>query len=121
VDKTKVTDNAATNAAKAAAAANPTVAAQTIGLGIDGGLDLLSKTTAAHADVVMQGAMALIKQAYGNLNTPAGANAAAPIGSGPDYLQSQLAGYQTALAFLNTLPLTPTNTTSTSGTTGLFF
>jgi hypothetical protein len=102
VDKTKVVDNAAVNAAKAAAAASgPTVTAQTIGLGIDGGLDLLSKTTAAHADVALQGAMALIKQAYGNLNTPA-ANSTAPIGSGPAYLQSQLAGYQTALAFLNT-------------------
>ncbi len=67
--------------------------------------------------------MALIKQAYGNLNTPA-ANAAAPIGSGPAYLQSQLAGYQTALSFLDTLPLTPTDTTSntsTNGITGLFF
>ena len=129
VDKTKVTDNAVTNAAKAAAAASATVAAQTIGLGIDGGIDLLTKQTAAHADVVLQGAMALIKQAYGKLNTPAAPNATAAIGSGPDYLQSQLASYQTALAFLNSLPppstfdpLNPNNTTNsnTFGITGLF-
>jgi hypothetical protein len=75
-----------------------------IGIGIDGGLDLLSKQTAAHADVALQGAMALIKQAYGKLNTPAQSN---PIGqqagSAPAYLQTQLAGYQTALAWLQTL------------------
>jgi uncharacterized protein (TIGR00369 family) len=60
VDKTKVTDNAVTNAAKASAAASATVGAQTIGLGIDGGLGLLTKQTAQHADVALQGAMALI-------------------------------------------------------------
>jgi hypothetical protein len=79
------------------AAAGP----QTIGLGIDGGLDLLSKTAATHADVVMQGAMALIKQAYGKLNTPASTTAATTFGPGPAYLQSQLAGYQTALGYLS--------------------
>ena len=99
----KVVDNASTHAAAATAILTP----QTIGLGIDGGLDLLSKTTAAHADVVLQGAMALIKQAYGKLNTPASASTAT-IGAGPAYLQSQLAGYQTALSYLNTL--TPTGT-----------
>jgi hypothetical protein len=126
VDKTKVVDNAAVNAAKAAAAANPTVTAQTIGLGIDGGLDLLSKQTAGHADVALQGAMALIKQAYGNLNTPASANTPTNIGPGPDYLQTQLAGYQAALAFLSTLPpvstfdpTNPNNTANSSGTTGI--
>lgn len=98
-DKTpKVVDNAAAKPATVnTAAAGP----QTIGLGIDGGLDLLSKTAAAHADVVMQGAMALIKQAYGKLNTPASATAATTFGPGPAYLQSQLAGYQTALGYLS--------------------
>jgi hypothetical protein len=99
VDKTpKITDNAATKPA-AATALTP----QTIGLGIDGALDLLSKTTAAHADVALQGAMALIKQAYGKLNTPASANATTIAGGCSAYQQSQLAGYQTALTYLNTL------------------
>jgi len=62
---------------------------------------------------VMQGAMALIKQAYGNLNSPPSANPAASFGPGPAYLQSQLAGYQTALSFISTL-------TPTTGTTSLF-
>jgi hypothetical protein len=48
--------------------------------------------------------MALIKQAYGTLNTPAQSN---PIGqqagSAPAYLQTQLAGYQTALVWLQSL------------------
>jgi len=59
----------------------------------------LSKTTAAHADVVLQGAMALIKQAYGKLNTPASANGVTT-GTGPGQLQSQLGSYQAALSFL---------------------
>jgi hypothetical protein len=100
------------------------VTAQTIGLGIDGGLDLLSKQTAGHADVALQGAMALIKQAYGKLNTPASANAPANFGPGPDYLQTQLAGYQAALAFLSTLPpvstFDPTNPNNTNNTAGTF-
>jgi hypothetical protein len=123
---TKITDNAATNATAAAAAppitdnANATAAAtttlvpQAIGLGIDSGLDLLSKTTATHADNVLQGAMAIIKQAYGKLNTPPAASSASTTGASvPAYLQAQLAGYQNALAFLNTL--TTTGTTSAPG------
>ena len=114
---TKVTDNAATNATAAAAAppitdngaSNATAAAtttlvpQTIGLGIDSGLDLLSTTTATHADNVLQGAMAIIKQAYGKLNTPPAASSASTTGgSVPAYLLAQLAGYQNALSTLST-------------------
>ena len=73
----------------------------TIGLGIDGKLDLLSKSTAAHADVVMQAAMALIKQAYGKLNTPPGQTQAVQPGAGSAYQQSRLANYQSALAWMN--------------------
>ena len=92
-------DNSKSNDAKLAAGLAP----QLIGLGINGGLDLLSKDTAAHAHVALQGAMALIKQAYGNLNNPAKPASALSTASAPAYLQTQLAGYQTALAWLNTL------------------
>ena len=96
-------DQVTDNANKPAATATDT-SAQTIGLGINGGLDLLSKQTASHADIVMQAAMALIKQAYSKLNTPAQQpDPTAAAGSAPAYMQTQLAGYQTALAWLNTL------------------
>jgi len=95
--KPKVTDNAVVKPA-AAADTGPAI----VGLGINGGLDLLSKQTAAHANVALQGAMSLIKQAYSQLNNPEAA-AAAPAGAVPAYLQSQLSGYQTALAWLQNL------------------
>ena len=102
-----VTDNA-THPAAAATTLGP----QTIGLGIDVSLDLLSKTTAGHADNALQGAMALIKQAYGKLNTPASANSLSATGaSGPAYLQAQLAGYQTALTWLNLMNAPTTSST----------
>src|SRR4029079_13935858 len=75
----------------------------TVGLGIDGGLSLLNKKDAAHAHVALQGAMALIKQAYGQLNNPPSATPGTPNAPAPGYLQTQLAGYQTALAWLQTL------------------
>jgi hypothetical protein len=96
----KITDNAA---AKPVADASAIKGPQIVGLGINGGLDLLSKTTAAHANVALQGAMSLIKQAYGQLNNPQAAAAATPAGAVPAYLQSQLSGYQTALAWLQNL------------------
>jgi len=78
-------------------------ACETIGLGIDGKLDLLTKSSAAHTHVVMMAAMALIKQAYKTINTPPGQAAnAAPSGPVPAYLQARLANYQTALAWFNT-------------------
>ncbi len=78
-------------------------AAETIGLGIDEKLDLLTKSSAAHAHVVMMAAQALIKQAYNTINTPPGQTAnAAPVGQAPAYLQARLANYQQALAWLNT-------------------
>ena len=79
-------------------------ALETIGLNIDAKLDLLTKSTAAHAHVVMMAAMALIKQAYGTINSPPGQQAAnaQPIGQAPAYLQAQLANYQSALAWFNT-------------------
>jgi hypothetical protein len=94
----KVTDNAAAKPGSTGAAAD----SQIIGLGINGGLDLLSKETAAHANVALQGAMSLIKQAYSKLNNPqsAATTAAGPL---PAYLQSQLSNYQTALAWMQTL------------------
>jgi SLT domain-containing protein len=77
---------------------------QTIGLGIDSGLNLLTQSTASHAHVQLQAAMALIKQAYGKLNNPPSTASTgtsnAPV---PAYLQTQLAGYQTALAWMQTL------------------
>jgi len=73
---------------------------QTIGLGLDGKLDLLTKSDAAHTHVVMSAAMSLIKQVYGKINAPPGqATNAAPSGPVPAYLQAQLANYQTALAW----------------------
>jgi len=100
-DTNTVTDNAA-KAKAAATTAAPT--AQTIGLGINGGINLLTADTAAHAHVVLQGAMALIKQAYGNLtNPPSASSSTASTASAPAYLQNQLASYQTALAWMTTL------------------
>ncbi len=72
-----------------------------VGLGLTGKLDLLTKSDASHARVVMQAAEALIKKAYTDLNAPAG-QAAQPAGPAPAYLQNQLAGYSAALAFANT-------------------
>jgi len=46
-------------------------------------------------------AMAFIKQAYSELNTPPGQSAATVSGPVPAYLRAQLANYQTALAWLN--------------------
>ena len=93
------TDNASSNANK-----NSDSTTQTIGLGIDSGLNLLSQNTASHAHVQLQAAMALIKQAYGKLNNPPSTTGTgtsnAPV---PAYLQTQLAGYQTALAWMQTL------------------
>ena len=75
---------------------------EVVGLGIDGKLDLLSKSTAAHAHVALLGAMALVKQAYGNLNGTGQANSTTQLaGAAPAYMQKQLASYQTALAWLN--------------------
>ena len=75
---------------------------QTIGLGLDGKLSLLTKSDAAHAHVVMSAAMSLIKQVYGKINaTPGQTRNAAPTGPAPAYLQAQLANYQSALAWFN--------------------
>jgi hypothetical protein len=71
---------------------------ETIGLGLDGKLDLLTKSNAAHTHVVMMAAMALIKQAYNKINGLEKSNAS-PIGPVPAYLQAQLANYQQALAW----------------------
>ena len=72
-----------------------------VGLGIAAKLDLLSDANARHANVVLMAAMALIKQAYSELNTPPGQSAATVSGPVPAYLRAQLANYQTALAWLN--------------------
>jgi hypothetical protein len=77
---------------------------QTIGLGIDTGIDLLTKLTASHAHVVILGAMAQIKQAYNKLNAPPGSTSLAQNAAGaPAYIQSQFGSYQTALASFNSL------------------
>lgn len=76
-------------------------AEQTIGLAIDEGLDLKTKNTAAHAHVVLLGAMAQIKQAYGKLNAPPASTLPTASGPAPAYMQSQLAGYQSALYWLS--------------------
>ncbi len=47
--------------------------------------------------------MSLIKQAYSQLNTPQTPAATAATGAVPAYLQNQLSGYQTALAWLRNL------------------
>jgi hypothetical protein len=72
-----------------------------IGLGVDGQLDLLTKSRAAHAHTQMMAAMALIKQAYNNINGLGQGTGAGPVGPAPAYLQAQLANYQTALAWLS--------------------
>ena len=95
------TTTAADNADKSTPAAD--TGPQIVGLGINGGLDLSSKQTAAHAHVALQGALSLIKQAYSKLNNPQSPAATAATGPTPAYLQTQLAGYQTALAWLQTL------------------
>jgi hypothetical protein len=97
-----VNDSTADTSKTAADKTETSTGPKTIGLAIDAGLDLFNKTTAAHAAVVVQGAMAQIKQAYIALNAPPQA-AAQPTGPVPTYLQNQLAGYQTALAWLNTV------------------
>ena len=108
------TPSTAAKSSSSSASSSATTGPQMIGLGINN-LDLTSSADAAHAHVVMQAAMALIKQAYGNLNTPAqSANALPSIASAPQYLQNQLAGYQTALSWLQTV-----NTSSSSSQTTL--
>lgn len=82
---------------------NPKAAAgrpETIGLGIDAALNLLKKDDAGRARTVLMGAQSQIKQLYAKLNSPPSTEQ--PIGPAPLYLQSQIAGYQTALAWLNT-------------------
>jgi len=76
---------------------------QTIGLGIDGLLNLLTKNDASHARTVLLGAQSQIKQLYSQLNSPAGSAATQAVGPAPAYLQSQMAGYQTALAWLSAM------------------
>ena len=49
------------------------------------------------------GAQSLIKQAYTKLNSPAPTATTQATGPAPAYLQNQIAGYQTALAWLNTI------------------
>jgi Beta-propeller repeat len=92
--------NTSTSTAKTDAAT-----ANTIGLGINVGINLLTTQAASHAHVVLMGAMALIKQAYGNINpsTQQASTTAAVSGSAPQYLQNQIANYQTALAWLSSL------------------
>jgi hypothetical protein len=73
----------------------------TIGLAIDEALNLLKKDDSSRARTVLMGAQSQIKQLYTKLNSPS-----APtqnFGPPPAYLQSQLAGYQTALAWLSTI------------------
>ena len=91
-----------TNTAKDTADKSADASAQIIGLGINGGLDLLNKAAAQHTHVALQGAMALVKQAYNNLNNPQ-PTATTATGTVPAYTQTQLAGYQTALAWLQTM------------------
>jgi hypothetical protein len=105
-----VTDNAAKTTPNAVVTdnanpttSNPSTAPQIVGLGINGGINLLSSTSAAHAHVVLQGAMSLIKQAYSKLNDPQTPATTTPAGNAPAYMQSQMIGYQTALAWLQTL------------------
>ncbi len=90
------TDTSANSDVKSA-----TTGPKIVGLGIDGGLDLLNKTDASHAHVVLQAAMSLIKQAYSTLNAPPKSATPQATGPIPAYLQAQIAGYQTALAWLN--------------------
>jgi hypothetical protein len=96
-----VTDNAAVKPTPAAST-TPT-GPQIVGLGINVGIDLLSKDNAAHANVVLQGAMSLVKQAYTQLNAPAATSTVTSAGAVPAYMQTQLSSYQTALAWLSTL------------------
>jgi hypothetical protein len=73
---------------------------ETIGLNLDDPkLGLLTKSDAGHTHVVMMAALALIKQAYNKINGLEKPDAK-PIGAAPAYLQSQLANYQSALAWL---------------------
>ncbi|HYM17639.1 MAG TPA: hypothetical protein VEU06_03670 [Micropepsaceae bacterium] len=85
----------------ASASSTSTSTTQTIGLGLNVGLDLLSKTTAAHAHVVISAAQSLLKQAYSKLNGTGQTTTQAATGPVPGYLQSQIANYQTALDWLN--------------------
>jgi len=81
-------------------AANPK-APLTAGLALNTGLNLLDKSSLGHAHVALLGAMAVIKQAYANMNNPSAAGAAS--GTAPAYVTNQLANYQTALAALQSL------------------
>lgn len=82
---------------------------ETVGLGINVGINLLTTQNVNHAHVVLLGAMALIKQAYNKINNVAQPSSATqPSGTVPQYLQNQLAGYQTALAWLNAISSTST-------------
>jgi hypothetical protein len=94
-----------TNDGKSGTAASTNSGPQTIGLGIDGGINLLDKQAAAHAHVVILGAMAQIKLAYNTLNAPPSTKSLAQnAANAPAYLQTQLGSYQTALAWFNSLP-----------------
>lgn len=74
---------------------------ETIGLAIDEALNLLKKDDSSRARTVLMGAQSQIKQLYTKLNSPpAPEQATGPV---PAYLQSQLAGYQTALAWLSSI------------------
>lgn len=98
-DKTKTSDPAKKDSSSDT---KDSANSHTVGLGIDGGIHLLTKKDAAHAHVALQGAMALIKQVYGQLNNPPSPAAATSNTAAPAYVQSQLAGYQTALAWMQT-------------------
>jgi hypothetical protein len=100
-DGNSTTSGNSTASGNSTTGSTSTPATQTIGLGLNVGLDLLSKTTAAHAHVVISAAESLIKQAYAKLNGTGQPASQTPTGPVPAYLQSQLAGYQTALAWLN--------------------
>lgn len=67
-----------------------------IGLALLGKLDLLTKTDANHAHVVMQAAMAQIKQVYSTLNDPPAASSS--LGPVSGIMAAKLQSYQTALA-----------------------
>jgi len=102
-DQSKTSDSNATSNSSSDTKDSTDTTSTTIGLGINSGLNLLTKQDAAHANVQLQAAMALIKQAYGQLNNPPSATPATSAAPAPAYLQTQLAGYQTALAWLQSM------------------
>ncbi len=108
-DSTAPSTTAASNASNTASPPG----LQTLGLGIGNGIDLANAKDAAHAHVVLQAAQALIKQAYAKLNTPQSASGLPSISSAPAYLQAQLAGYQTALVYMQNQSLLSPNTQTT--------